>query len=376
MKNPFKPTAGATPPLLVGRQPILDDFQESLDDGAGAPNLLQLITGARGVGKTVMLNELGTVAQSNGWVVIHVTAGPGMLDKIAYRARLATSNLGSPATGKTTTRFNLKTPLGGVSREYVRDEELSFSWAEDVSELLDILAPHETGLCITVDEIHSLDDVQMQALAGETQMLIRQGSPIAMIMAGLPKAVEDLLAGDRSPTTFLRRAERQVLKDVPVSDVAESFEEIISNGGRSITEELAYECARATNGYPFMIQLVGYHTWRQGRSGPITRKHVGDGILAAQARLGALVHEPALVDLSEVDRTFLVKMAEDEGPSRLSDIAKRLGKTSQYASVYRDRLLKAGMIRSAGFGKVGFATPYLREYLRDHAAHLMAHEED
>ena len=125
-----------------------------------------------------------------------------------------------------------------------------------------------------------------------------------------------------------------------------------------------------------MIQLVGYHTWRQGRSGPVTRQHVGDGILAAQARLGALVHEPALVDLSEVDRTFLVKMAEDEGSSRLSDIAKRLGKTSQYASVYRDRLLKAGMIRSAGFGKMSFATPYLREYLRDHAAHLMAQEED
>lgn len=45
MPNPFKPTAGATPPLLVGRQPILDAFQESIEDGPGSPYLLQLMTG-------------------------------------------------------------------------------------------------------------------------------------------------------------------------------------------------------------------------------------------------------------------------------------------------------------------------------------------
>src|SRR5699024_11155637 len=146
--------------------------------------------------------ELGLVAQANGWVVIHVTAGAGMLDRIAYKARLAKSNLGSPAAGKTTTILNLTTPLGGVSREFVRGEESSFSWAEDVSELLDILVPRETGVCITVDEIHSLDDEQMHALAGESQMLIRQGYPIAMIMAGSPKAVVDLRAGYLSATIF------------------------------------------------------------------------------------------------------------------------------------------------------------------------------
>ena len=58
MTNPFKPTAGATPPLLVGRDRVIEEFLESLDDGPGAPGLLELITGARGVGKTVMLTAL------------------------------------------------------------------------------------------------------------------------------------------------------------------------------------------------------------------------------------------------------------------------------------------------------------------------------
>ena len=46
MANPFKPTAGATPPLLVGRNRVIEEFLESLDDGPGAPGLLELITGA------------------------------------------------------------------------------------------------------------------------------------------------------------------------------------------------------------------------------------------------------------------------------------------------------------------------------------------
>ncbi len=42
-----------------------------------------------------------------------------------------------------------------------------------------------------------------------------------------------------------------------------------------------------------------------------------------------------------------------------------------YVSVYRNRLLAAGIIKTAGYGKVDFAAPYLREYLREHAAHLV-----
>ncbi|GAA1134032.1 ATP-binding protein [Citricoccus alkalitolerans] len=372
MSNPFKPTAGATPPLLVGRQPVLDAFQESIEDGPGSPYLLQLMTGARGVGKTVMLNELGEVAQANGWVVIHVTAGPGMLERIAQRARVRRQELGAVDRGHGATTWSVTTPLGGVSRQSPSPEAESWPWVDEVAALLDVLAAHQTGVCITVDEIHSLDVEQMQTLAGDIQMLIRESRPIALIMAGLPRAVEELLAGESRPTTFLRRAERPVLRDVPVSEVADSFLQIVTDAGRSLSDELAMVCARATNGYPFMIQLVGYHTWRQGRTGPITAEHVTAGVAAARARLGALVHEPALADLSEVDRTFLVKMAQDDGASRLADIAARMGKTSQYAGVYRDRLLKAGMIQAAGYGLVDFDAPYLREYLREHAAHLMA----
>ncbi len=62
--NPFKPTAGANPPLLVGRQDVLCEWKESHRDGPGAPGRITVFTGARGVGKTVMLNEVGELSQA------------------------------------------------------------------------------------------------------------------------------------------------------------------------------------------------------------------------------------------------------------------------------------------------------------------------
>ena len=80
--NPFKPTAGKMPPVLIGRQGIIDDFAEGIDNGAGAPGRLMLITGQRGYGKTVMLTELGRVAESRGWGVISETASEGLCGRL------------------------------------------------------------------------------------------------------------------------------------------------------------------------------------------------------------------------------------------------------------------------------------------------------
>ncbi len=54
MSNPFHASFGVSPPLLVGRDDLLDDFAEALEDGPGAAGRATLYTGARGAGKTVL----------------------------------------------------------------------------------------------------------------------------------------------------------------------------------------------------------------------------------------------------------------------------------------------------------------------------------
>ena len=348
MANPFKPTAGATPPLLVGRNRVIEEFLESLDDGPGAPGLLELITGARGVGKTVMLTALGDSARERGWVVVDETAREGLMDRLAAEFTRQLSQLAGKERSRLTS-LSLSTPLGGGSAtlEHAPTPEL----------------------LLTIDEVHAIPREELRALSAEVQHLIREGAPIGLLMAGLPKAVEELLNDDI--TTFLRRAERIELGEVAIDDVCDALKSTFDAGEKALSNDLAQECANATGGYPFMIQLVGYQVWKHSGDGPVTQPAVAAGTTAARLRLGNLVHAPALRDLSDVDRTMLVCMAKDDGPSQIADIAERMDRPVNYVSVYRNRLLAAGIIKTAGYGKVDFAAPYLREYLREHAAHLV-----
>jgi predicted MarR family transcription regulator len=118
--------------------------------------------------------------------------------------------------------------------------------------------------------------------------------------------------------------------------------------------------------------LVGYWMSKMTSTGDaevrITESAAVAGVQAARRRLGSLVHEPVLRDLSEVDRTFLAKMAVDDGPSRMADIAERMKVDANYVSQYRRRLIAADLIYRTGHGRVDYTLPHLREYLREHAA--------
>ena len=85
--NPFKPTAGKRPPILIGRESVIEDFEEGLDNGAGAPGRLMLITGNRGCGKTVLLRELQRLASEHGWAVVSDSASLGLCDRLADALR-------------------------------------------------------------------------------------------------------------------------------------------------------------------------------------------------------------------------------------------------------------------------------------------------
>ena len=82
MRNPFKPTAGAEPPILIGRDDVVLAFEEGLDNGCGAPGRLMRISGPRGSGKTVLLNDLGDRARDAGWKVVDVSAGSDFLSDL------------------------------------------------------------------------------------------------------------------------------------------------------------------------------------------------------------------------------------------------------------------------------------------------------
>lgn len=199
------------------------------------------------------------------------------------------------------------------------------------------------------------------------QHLVREEKEIVFAGAGLPSSISTVLNDD--VLTFLRRADRHSLGPVALPDVATAITQPIEHADRRISPALATRAAEATGGYPFLIQLVGYHIWRQQpRHRDVSDADVEAGIVAARRRLGSLVHEPAIADLTGVARTFLLGMAHDDGPSKMSDIAARLNVGATYASQYRLRLIATELIEPVGHGRVDFTMPYLRDYLREHVA--------
>lgn len=368
MPNPFHASFGVSPPLLVGRDAIVDEFVEALEDGPGSSGRATLYTGARGSGKTVMLNTIEDRTRQRGWLVISETASPGFVDRLTRQQLPQLLRTFDPAAVRRrltgiTGPFN----VGGATWDSVEAHVSESGLRNQIDLLTELLAEHSTGLLITLDEIHQNQIRELRELATTVQHAFREGRELAFAGAGLASAISDVVNDE--VLTFLRRADRHTLASVSRRDVERALREPIEASGRTIASDALDVMVDGASGYPFLIQLVGAQTWRLHPA--IPEISVGDarrGVSNARRRLGALVHEPALAGASDVDKSFLLAMARDDTPSKMSDIQQRMGVDVNYASQYRLRLIAAELIQPTRRGYVDFALPYLREYLRKHAA--------
>jgi hypothetical protein len=363
-RNPFKPTFGSNPPILAGRADLIAEFGESLDDGPGSPGRATFYTGARGTGKTVMLNEAVEQARQRGWLVINEATREGLLQRLSavHLPRLLRE---LQDDGRPRRRLSgINTPVGvGVNWETTEPAPLAGDLYTQVAAVTDLLAPRGTGLLITLDEVHRRASADLREIFQTLQLAIREDREVAFAAAGLPSAVDDLLNDD--VLTFLRRAERHDLGAVHPQDTEAALLLPIRDSGRDIEPAALARAVEATAGYPFLIQLTGYQIWKQNRQHRvITVADALTGIGAAGTRLGRLVHEPALREASTADRRVPRAMSLDNGPSRVAELAARLGETSSWINTYRTRLIAAALVRPAGHGLVDFAMPFMREYLR------------
>ncbi len=368
MANPFHPTFGVSPPLLVGRDHLLEELVESLEDGPGSAGRATLYTGARGSGKTVMLNAVEDRAKALGWIVISETASPGFATRITreHLPRLLAS-FDPDAVRRRLSGLTAPMGAGGITWSTIEAHVAEAGLRNQIELLTDLLAEHTTGMLVTLDEIHQNQIGELRELATAVQHAFREERELAFVGAGLASAVSEVTADE--VLTFLRRAERHALGPVGRRDVERALREPVEASGRRVGDEALAVMVEGTGGYPFLIQLVGAQTWRLNpRTEEISVDDTRRGVATALRRLGSLVHEPALADTSAIDRSFLLAMAQDDGPSKMADVQRRLGVDVNYASQYRLRLIAAELIEPVRRGYVDFALPYLREYLREHAA--------
>ncbi|MGC9156416.1 MAG: ATP-binding protein [Ferrimicrobium sp.] len=365
--NPFTPTFGVDPPLLVGRDDLLEDLVDALEGGLGSPGKATLYVGARGTGKTVMLNKAEELARARGWMVISEVATPGLIDRLT-KVRLP-EILSTIHSEKKTHLTGMTLPLGiGGATWTTTGPEIPLDFRTQLIRATSVLAERGIGLLITIDEVHYKQIADLRDFGSAVQFAFRgKQANFVFVGAGLRSAVSSVL--NDSVLTFLQRADRHVLGPVGADDIEAAIREPIEANGRKINPDALAEAASATGGHPFLIQLIGRHIWRQHPERMmITVSDVRSGVAAALRRVGALVFDPDLAALSDIDRSFLVAMAQDDVPSKTTDICTRLGVDATYVGQYRLRLIEAGMISAVRHGEVTFVQPFLRGYLREHAA--------
>lgn len=357
--NPFTPGFGQVPPFMAGRRYIIDNIRDAFENGPGDPNLTTIFTGARGTGKTTLLTLLADDSESRGWISARVSAVPGMLEDILQQAMRAGSHMLEPARK---TRLNSIGIGGAVSAGWSRDDSMppSLNWRSRLTEMLDELEQHDCGLVITVDKLQAGFDEMVQ-LASVYQHLVTERRRVALLMAGLPYQVSRVL-NDKS-ISFLRRAARHHLGRISDEDIRQALLDTVRSGGRDIEPEALAAAVKAIDGFPFMMQLVGYRMWTQANDGVITLTGAQRGIAAAEREMRENVLEATYQELSDGDLAFVEAMLPDEKTSSSADIAQRMGKSSGYAAQYRRRLLEQGVIGERGRGKVGFELPGWREFV-------------
>lgn len=362
--NPFAPSFGIAPPKLAGRDDILTSIAAAWTAGPTHPDYTTLLIGRRGTGKTVVLGALRSLATDRGWLTIsEAAATSGLPDRLAHRAA---EHLNRCVDGLLP---NISADLAaagiGLGSSYDPHADLSRRLPHLLAALAAQLHADGTGIVLTIDELHSGDGDELRTLGVAIQDVTRvRRLPLAFVGAGLP-LLEDTLLADAA-VTFLQRCARYEVGDLDPHETWVALAEPVRELGGSMTPEAVEHAVEASQGYPFLIQLVGFHAWEAAAQPTVevTLDDMAVGVEAASLQIGRLVIAPLWRDLAHGSRRFLAAMAIDDRPSRTADIAARLEVSTAYAGVYRSRLMKAGLVASAGRGTIDFALDATRQWIR------------
>ncbi len=310
------------------------------------------------------MRALRALGREHGWLSISVAATTaGLLNRLAHRA-VEHMNGRSRDLSKGAVKDLAAAGIRWGSA-YDPDADLSRRLSNVLAALTAHLEAIGKGLLVTVDELHAGNTDELRMLGIVIQDVTRVGQlPMAFVGAGLP-ILEDTLLADTN-VTFLQRCARYEMGLLNPAAAWAALAQPVRDRGGHMTPDAVEHAVAVSQGYPFMVQLVGFHAW-EAAADPTSTVTVDDAVAGAETarrQVGQLVVAPLWRDLSEGSRRFLAAMAQDDDASASADIAARLGVSKGYVSVYRRRLMKSGMVAPAGQGRLDFALSAARQWIR------------
>lgn len=383
IKNPFAPGAGSPPPELVGRQPILEEARILLGRiKAKRAEKSLLLTGLRGVGKTVLLNEIERIAKTDEYRTIAVEAheDKALGPLLAPHLRAVLYDLDRLAGAGDKVKRGLAVLRSFVGVLKVEVGEFTFGLDIDPekgaadSGDLEIDLPNlfvavgeaaeerQAAIALVIDEIQYFNQKELGALIMAMHKVQQRQLPLVLVGAGLP--ILPGLAGE-SKSYAERLFNFPNVGALSKTDAAKALRDPALAAGVVFEEPALTEVFRLTQGYPYFIQEWGYQTWNLAPASPITLQIVQSASAKAVPRLDANFFRVRFDRLTPSEKNFLRAIAQlGPGPQRTGDIADLLKVKVTSLGPVRAKLIRKGMIYSPAHGDIAFTVPLFDEFMR------------
>jgi AAA ATPase domain len=379
IKNPYTPGAGTPPSELAGRDAEIEAFRILLARlRAGRPEQSQIISGLRGVGKTVLLNTFENHAESAGYLtafreLTQETSLAELLAKDVQRllrelklsARVATA---VRAGLSTLTAFKLTDPSGFELSIDVRrhsEQRITDDFVALFLQLGSAAKQKDVGIAFFIDEVQFIKEHEFRALISALHRTAQKQLPVTLAAAGLPQIPR--LAGEaRSYAERLFQFPRIGALDESAARAALVIP--AEREGARYEQQAVERALELTQGYPFYIQEFGKHIWNLAPASPITQADVDLAGPRAEESLDRGIYEVRIQRATVKERQYLRAMAElGGGPYKAGAVAAAMGSTTTALSTVRQKLLDRGLIYATeDYGYVDFTVPRFDEFMRRH----------
>jgi AAA ATPase domain len=388
VRNPYAPGAGQRPPELAGRDREISQFRVVLERVArGRPERSLVLTGLRGVGKTVLLNSFRSMAMQQLWGTGKIEARPDQSIRrpVAAALHMAVRELAPRHRAperiehflgvlKAFAARDPRAPKGsaqlGIDVPALRGRADSGDLEIDLTELLADAASVATdlgvGIALFVDEMQDVPAADVSALCAACHELSQTGGPLIVVGAGLPH-LPSVLSASKSYSERLFSYVRIDRLDREAADLA-----LIAPARREGVEfkPVALDALyRAADGYPYFVQAYGKVTWDVAAESPVTAEDVAVAAPEAEGELAVGFFGSRYERATPAEREYMRAMATlGDEPVPTSRVADELGRKPSSVSPARDALIKKGLIYSSERGLIAFTVPHFGRFLRSQLA--------
>lgn len=383
VQNPYAPGAGAPPPELAGREPVLEAARVALArHRVGRSSKSIILMGQRGVGKTVLLDRIRSDAEDGGATTVAIESPeqrslPASLAPPLRNALIRMSRRKAAAAAALRALRTLKSFAGALKMRY-RDLEVSLDFEPEPGaadygdlemDLIDLLeavgrAAQSANTCaaLFIDELQYVKQEELAALVAALHRTAQRQLPVALIAAGLPQVRGRL---GKAKTYAERQFEFAEIGALGPEQARIAIAKPAADEGVIVETAALDEIVARTDGYPYFLQEWGKHAWNEAARSPITLADVRAGSIRAVAELDQSFFRVRLDRLAPTEYRYLRGMAElGPGPHRSREIAKSLGRKPNTVAPVRSRLISKGMLWSPGYGETAFTVPLFDEFMK------------